>query len=202
MGLKNVNMSQLAANQANGKPQIFNVELSITKGIQPASLIYGEITICDYLAGQKNTQEQNNSLHRLGKNLSFDNWMHRLNNKLRPAAQATHANGKPEDLGLDKLWADFSKVLSSKNFDKDFGILHAMFYSFLEPVLDQVANMEIKEAVKALKEQHSLLSFEDFSKLKKILISDEKKGKAVTYDDKAAKLTRSNKGEKILPKEG
>lgn len=46
------------------------------------------------------------------------------------------------------------------------------------------------------------MSFDDFCKLKKIAIVEQRKVKTVTYDDKEAKLVRLNKGERIYPVKG
>ena len=63
-----------------------NVELVVSgKDIDPSS-IYGEITICDFIAGAKNSKEQNHGVMRLGQNLNHDNFMHKLNTGLRVSA--------------------------------------------------------------------------------------------------------------------
>ena len=85
MQLKGITMTQ-DSKQPKDTPQIFNVELQVTKGNQDPSRIFGEVSISDFLAGAKNAQESNKNLHRLGQNLSFDDWMYKLN-KLRAAAQ-------------------------------------------------------------------------------------------------------------------
>lgn len=64
MQLRNVTVSQNAAT-GKGKPQIFNLEMVISKNNEPTN-IYGEITISDFLVGLKNSQEMNRNLHRLG----------------------------------------------------------------------------------------------------------------------------------------
>jgi hypothetical protein len=79
-----VTFNSKAANAS--KPQIMNVELVVSgKDVDP-STVYGEIVICDFIAGVKNQQKQNRAVLRLGQNLNHDDYMHKLNNGLRISA--------------------------------------------------------------------------------------------------------------------
>jgi hypothetical protein len=93
----------------------------------------------------------------------------------------------------------FEEAISGK-FDQEFGVLHAMFYSFLQPFAASLTDERVKKHLSDLQSNFSLNSFEEFQKLKKIVITAEKKSKDVQFDDNKAKLVRLNKGEKILPK--
>lgn len=64
------------------RPEIFNVELR--KG--PA-ITHGEVTIADTILNAVNTEmPSKEKYHVQGSELKYDNWLHILNNKLRPAS--------------------------------------------------------------------------------------------------------------------
>jgi hypothetical protein len=76
-----------------------NVELLVSgKDVDP-STVYGEIVICDFIAGIKNQQKGNKAVIRLGQNLNHDDFMHKLNNGLRISAteSAIEKNAEVKD---------------------------------------------------------------------------------------------------------
>ena len=77
-----------------------------------------------------------------------------------------------------------------------------MFYCYLEPVT-KLPNQTVKLAIKKLHATYGLSSFDAFVKSGGVVT--EKKltiGKETSISTSAARLTRLNKGAKILPKEG
>lgn len=82
--------------------------------------------------------------------------------------------------------------------DKNLSLVQLMFYSFTSPVAHHLPG-EVSAVNSTLAQQFGLMSFADFQGQKKILIKEEKKAKNVVFDDNEAKLTRLNKGQKILP---
>ena len=151
------------------RPQIMNVELLISgKDIDP-STVYGEITICDFIAGFKNNKMQNHAVLRLGQNLNHDDFMHKLNNGLRVSATEFVLN-KNQDV-KDMIKAQVKELeesgfivdLSETSKYGDFGILHAMFYCFVEPI-NKLTNNKVKAALKKISEKGNLQSFDSFVK--------------------------------------
>jgi hypothetical protein len=180
------------------KPQIMNVELVVSgKDIDPSS-VYGEIVICDFIAGLKNKEMKNKAIIRLGQNLNHDDFMHKLNNGLRISATES-AIEKNADV-KDKIKAQI-KDLEESGFISDlvdtnkfgeFGILHAMFYCFVEPV-NKLANNKVKAALLKIKEKAGLQSFESFVK-NEGKAGEKKASKEIGYSASTAKLVRLNKG--------
>ena len=91
----------------------------------------------------------------------------------------------------------FITDLTEKDLFGKFGILHAMFYCFVEPV-SKLVNNKVKLALKKIAEENGLGSFESFVKNEGKTI-EKKVGKDVKFDDSQVKLVRLNKDEKILP---
>ena len=145
----------------------------------------------------KNSQEKNSECVRLGENLKNDDQMHILNNKLRLISEAILS-------GINPSLALFNSILSNiENCDSSrFGIVEAMIYAYVQPVLNQVQNTKINAFIESLMQNFGLLTFEQFKSQKKILIVEQKKVQNVEFADKDAKLHRLNKGKKILPEEG
>ena len=80
--------------------------------------------------------------------------------------------------------------------------LAAMFFCFLEPV-SKLTNQKVKLAVKKLQDNFGLTGFDAFVKQGGVL--SEKKaaaGKETAISQSSARLVRTNKGAKILPKDG
>ena len=98
---------------------------------------------------------------RLGQNLNHDDFMHKLNNGLRISATESAIEKNAEV--KDKVKAQV-KELEESGFIADltetakygeFGILHAMFYCFVEPV-NKLVNNKVKGALLKIKEKGGL----------------------------------------------
>lgn len=202
LGVKQVGISQKA--ERAKEPAVLNVELAITKAAT-SSQIYGEISILDFLASFKNSQEQNREVLRFGDNLSVDNLVHRINSSLRNAANAGLKDPKKAaDLAsrATAVVAQYQALAKSHPAVARFGIVQAMLYSYLSPVASALSP-EIQDLLASIKEQNGLITFEEFQKLKKIAeITEKKVSKAVSFEDASIKLTRLNKGRKLLPEAG
>ena len=167
LGVKNMPVNYKAA--AAPKTEVMNVELTISgKDIEPSS-VYGEVVICDFIAGLKNTQAKSHDCLRLGQNLNHDNFMHKLNSGLRVSATEFVLGGNQEM--KDKIKAQV-KDLEESGFIADltenstygtFGILHAMFYCFVEPV-SKLTNKKVQTALKKIADAAGLQSFASFVK--------------------------------------
>ena len=146
-----------------------NVELLISGKEIESSSVFGEITICDFIAGMKNQKAQNHAVMRLGQNLNHDDSMHKLNNGLRVTA-TEFVIGKNQEV-KDKIKAQvkdleesgFINDLTETNKYGDFGILHAMFYCYVEPV-NKLTNNKVKAALKKIADKAGLQSFDSFVK--------------------------------------
>lgn len=210
------------------KPAILNVELQITDktatasslgGTQP-SVIYGDAAISDFIVGVKNATITglDGKVPRLGGFTAFGNmgradlnaehFIHELSCGLRaPATEfAVHKNqdGTKDDIkAVVKQLEDAGLValLSDDANNKQFTTLHAMFYCFVEPV-NKLCNQKVKMALKKLQDTFGLTSFDAFVKAKGVF--GEKKVAASKEVEFAsdAKLTRLNKGAKLLPQAG
>jgi hypothetical protein len=187
------------------RPQVMNVELLISgKDIDPSS-VYGEITICDFVAGMKNNKVQNHAVTRLGQNLNHDDFMHKLNNGLRVSA-TEFVIEKNQDV-KDQIKAQVKELeesgfitdLTETSKYGDFGILHAMFYCFIEPV-NKLTNNKVKAALKKISDKGNLQSFDSFVK-NGGKAGEKKVSKDITIAG-GAKLVRLNKGKIILPVKG
>lgn len=180
-----------------------NVELLISGKEIESSSVFGEITICDFIAGMKNQKAQNHAVMRLGQNLNHDDFMHKLNNGLRVTA-TEFVIGKNQEV-KDKIKAQvkdleesgFINDLTETNKYGDFGILHAMFYCYVEPV-NKLTNNKVKAALKKIADKAGLQSFDSFVK-NGGKAGEKKAGKDVKIAESDAKLVRLNKGKKILP---
>ena len=95
--------------------------------------------------------------------------MHKLNNGLRVSATQSVLEKNAEV--KDKVKAQV-KDLEESGFINDlaetakygeFGILHAMFYAFVEPV-NKLTNNKVKAALKKIQDKGGLQSFESFVK--------------------------------------
>ena len=133
--------------------------------------------------------------------------MHKLNNGLRISATESVIEKNAEV--KDKVKAQV-KELEESGFVADltestkygeFGILHAMFYCFVEPV-NKLVNNKIKAALLKIKEKGGLQSFDSFVKNEGKAGDKKVGGKDVKIAESSAKLVRLNKGKKILPVKG
>ena len=149
---------------------------------------------------------KNKAVMRLGQNLNHDDYMHKLNNGLRITATQSAIEKNVEV--KDKVKAQV-KDLEESGFINDlvettkygeFGILHAMFYCFVEPV-NKLVNNKVKAALLKIKEKGGLQSFEAFVK-NEGKAGEKKASKDVKIAESSAKLVRLNKGKKILPEKG
>ena len=75
------------AEKPTEKPDFFNVELDVD-----SQLVYGELTILDYIAQQHNSSLQSKKEHVFtqgnASDLRFDHWTYIVNSQLRPASAA------------------------------------------------------------------------------------------------------------------
>ena len=133
--------------------------------------------------------------------------MHKLNNGLRISATESVIEKNAEV--KDKVKAQV-KELEESGFIADltestkygeFGILHAMFYCFVEPV-NKLVNNKVKAALLKIKEKGGLQSFDSFVKNEGKAGDKKVGGKDVKIAESSAKLVRLNKGKKILPEKG
>lgn len=182
---------------------VTNVKLTLSEGQQT---IFGELSIGDFLVGDRNhTAEAGvKFLPRLGQDLSFDHWAYFLNNYVREAVQAFVVEKnveKKEHLKRyikevdDRLYPE----LFTNNKYGEFGLLHAMYYSFLEPAKIMVNNV-IKQLLPKLRDTHGLLTFEQFKEAAPATDKKAVKGSIAQVSSSQAKIVRLDLGVgKILP---
>lgn len=170
--------------------------------------IFGELSIGDYLVGDRNRTAEAGTrpLPRLGQDLSFDHWAYFLNNHLREAVQAfvlEKNQEKKETLKRyikevdDRLYPE----LFTQNKYGDFGLLHAMYYSFLEPAKIMVNNV-VKQLLPKLRDSNGLLTFDQFKEAAAGTDAGKKaaKGSVAQVSTSQAKIVRLHNGlGKILP---
>jgi len=126
------------------RPQILNVELLITdKEDNSSSTVYGEIAICDFITQMSNSAKGGpvgEHALRLGQDLNFDDYVQKLNYGLRELTDQFVVKKNQEV--KDDIKA-FAKALEEAGFIADlvdnnkygtFGMLHVMFFCYLEPV--------------------------------------------------------------------
>ena len=131
-----------------------NVKLTLQNG----TILFGEVTIGDFLVAEKNksAEFQLRPLPRLTRDLEYDHWAYYLNNYLREAVHEylTDKNAEKKE-NLKKIIKEIDDKLYPELFtNKKFGdvsMLHAMYFSFLEPVKVMTNNV-VKALLPKLKE--------------------------------------------------
>ena len=126
------------------KSNVMNVKLTL--GTEQN--IYGELSIGDFLIGDKNrTMELGQKpLVRLGQDIEFDHWAYYLNNMLRETVHeylVQKSGDKKETLKRIVKEVDdrlYPELITNGKWGQ-FSLLHAMYYSFLEPVKIMTNNM-------------------------------------------------------------
>lgn len=188
-----------------------NVKLTLDQ-----TTLFGEMTIGDYLVAEANRLKTVNGgkpALRLTQNLQFDHWAFFLNNQLREAVHeyVLQKNNEKKEL-LKRLIKETDDGLHAHLFipPKDgsaprygtFGLLHAMYYSFLEPV-KIMTNNTVKTLLPKLRDQYNFLTFDQFKAAgEQQAQGAEKKSKGVAVSASTAKLRRRPREGKILPKLG
>ena len=168
----------------------FNVGVTNVKLTnQQQQTLYGELTIGDLLVAEAN-KTHGSRLARLTQDLAFDHWAFLLNNHLRETVQDYLQEKTAERKeNLKRLIKDIDDNLVPKLFVPfdgsgafrfgDQGLLHVMFYSFVQPV-QIMCNNVTKQVLPKLRDQFNLLTYEKF------ITSGEEEAKKAT-DGKVSK---------------
>lgn len=144
-----------------------NLELKLNSG---AFNIYGEVSICDYIVQDKNLSLAKNQQLKSTQNddWNFSHWVHILNKGIRASANqfAVLKDQSAKDaikVQVKEIEEHLMNDLTESDKFGSSGILHAMFYSFIEPV-SKLTNKKVQLALKKVQEKLGFMSFDDFSK--------------------------------------
>ena len=146
------------------KAEFLNVELDFD-----GRVIYGELTILDYLANARNEGQSAKKEHIFTQgqvaSLHFDHWLHVLNSQLRPAVtQLINKEGEPQEV-IKAVAKDFeeSGLMQALVEDPRWLVLAALSYSYLEPA-SKLVNKKIQTFLGQLKTKYHFVGYDAFTK--------------------------------------
>mmetsp|Transcript_9046 Transcript_9046/g.6388 ORF Transcript_9046/g.6388 Transcript_9046/m.6388 type:complete len:173 (+) Transcript_9046:170-688(+) len=171
-----------------------NLELKLNSG---AFNIYGEVSICDYVVQNKNLSLANNEQLKStsSDDLKFSHWVHVLNTGIRASANkfAVLKDQSAKDaikVQVKEIEEHLMNHLIEGDRFGNSGLLHAMFFSYIEPV-SKLTNKKVQVALKKVQEKLNFMSFDEFTKDASGI---KKASKDVSVSNSQAKLVRVANG--------